>query len=143
MILLRYIPLKHVFYAKTFIKCLILIWSYFNWFITIYHMIEKTRRIKRNSKLTTACHLYNIKKLRCKVNWFLWMISWDRLKVGSTFFIKSLNFRFLAIIRFLMRFVALQNRNLFLTHFFLRIMSHLFKMSTELPPTHQRLTKAK
>ena len=52
-------------------------------------------------------------------------------------------FYILSSIPFLMRFVALHNKNLFLTHFFLRIMSHLFKMSTELPPTHQRLTKAK
>ena len=42
-----------------------------------------------------------------------------------------------------MRFVALQNKNLFLTHFFLRIMSHLFKMSTELPPTHAETYKSR
>lgn len=48
------------------------------------------------------------------------MISWDRLKVGSTFFIKSLNFRVLAIIPFIMRFVALQNKNLFFNSFFPR-----------------------
>lgn len=36
-------------------------------------------------------------------------------------------FSILSLIPFLMRFVALQNKNLFLTHFFLRIMSHLLK----------------
>ena len=35
--------------------------------------------------------------------------------------------KIISSIPFLMRFVALQNKNLFLTHFFLRIMSHLLK----------------